>query len=107
MSEVESFLGRGAFFEGKLAFSGSVRIDGHLRGEVRGDGTLVVGETGVLEAAVDVGALVVEGAVVGQVVAKERVRVASRGRIEGGVSTPSLVVEDGALVSAKVEMGGR
>ncbi len=107
MSEVESFVGRGAFFEGKLAFGGTIRIDGHLRGEVRGDGTLIVGETGTLEASVDVGSLVVLGTAIGQIVAKERVRVAPLGRVEGRISAPTLVVEDGAIVCAKVDMGGR
>jgi cytoskeletal protein CcmA (bactofilin family) len=107
VSESESFVGRGAFFEGKLAFGGTIRIDGHVRGDVRGDGTLVVGEGGTVEATIDVGSLVVLGAVVGEIVAKERVRVAPRGRVEGRVRSPKLVVEEGALVSAQIDMGGR
>jgi cytoskeletal protein CcmA (bactofilin family) len=107
VSEVESFVSRGAFFEGKLAFRGTIRIDGHLRGDVRGDGTLVVGDTGLVEAGLEVGSLVVLGVVVGPVVAKARVHVAPGGRIEGRISTPRLVVEDGAFVAAKVEMGER
>jgi cytoskeletal protein CcmA (bactofilin family) len=106
VSDVESFVGRGAFFEGKLAFGGTVRIDGHLRGDVRGDGTLVVGEAGTVEAAVHVASLEVLGAVIGEIVAKERVRVSARGRVEGRITTPRLVVEDGALLSAKIDMGG-
>ncbi len=107
MSESESFVGRGAFFEGKLAFGGTIRIDGHLRGDVRGDGTLVVGEGGLVEATVQVGSLVVLGAVVGEIIAKERVRIAPRGRVEGRIQSPRLVVEEGALISAQIDMGGR
>ncbi len=101
----ESFVGRGAYFEGKLAFAGSVRIDGHLRGEVRGDGTLVVGETGVVEANVQVRSLVVLGAAAGQIAAKERIEVGAHGRLEGSIATPKLAVAEGALLSARIDMG--
>jgi cytoskeletal protein CcmA (bactofilin family) len=106
MTDAESLVGRGAFFEGKLAFGGAIRIDGHVRGEVRGDGTLVVGEGGLVEAAVQVGSLVVLGAVVGEIVAKDGVRVTERGRVEGRVQCPRLVVEEGAILSARIDMGG-
>ncbi len=107
MKEVkeESFVGRGAYFEGKLAFVGSVRIDGHLRGEIRGDGTLVIGETGVVEASVLVGSLILHGAASGQISAKERVEVGPRGRLDGAISTPRLAVAEGAVLTARVEMG--
>jgi len=101
----ESFVGRGAYFEGKLAFAGSIRIDGHLRGEVRGDGTLVIGETGVVEANIHVGVLVVQGAAVGQIAAKQRVEIGPQGRVEGTVTSPRFSVAEGAELSARVEMG--
>lgn len=101
----ESFVGRGAYFEGKLAFSGNVRVDGHLRGEIRGDGTLVIGETGVVEATVLVRSLIVQGAATGQISAKERIEVGAQGRLEGSVAAPRLAVAEGALLTARVEMG--
>jgi cytoskeletal protein CcmA (bactofilin family) len=98
-------VGRGAYFEGKLAFAGNVRVDGHLRGEIRGDGTLVIGETGVVEATVLVRSLIVQGAATGQISAKERIEVGAQGRLEGSVAAPRLAVAEGALLSARVEMG--
>lgn len=101
----ESFVGRGAYFEGKLAFAGSIRVDGHLRGEVRGDGTLVIGEAGVVEATVLVRSLIVQGSASGRIAAKERIEVGAQGRVEGVIAAPRLAVAEGAVIAARVEMG--
>ncbi len=101
----QSFLDRGASFEGKISFSGTVRIDGYFRGDAKAPGTLVVGESGVVEANLEVGRVVVHGTVTGDVTARERIEIGSSGIVTGTLRAPILVVEDGAQVSAKIEMG--
>ncbi len=100
-----SFLGAGSFFEGKLSFSEVVHIDGHFRGDVRADGVLEVGETGIVEATVSVRRLVVRGVLIGQVSAKEGVRIEATGRIEGRVTTPRIAIADGGHLTAQLDMG--
>ncbi len=103
-SESRPFLDRGATFDGKLTFSGTLRIDGHLRGTGLSDGTLVVGEPGLVQADLEVGVLVVLGSVVGSVRASERVEVGSTGRLEGEIVTPRLSLQEGGQVEARVSM---
>ncbi|HET6581847.1 MAG TPA: polymer-forming cytoskeletal protein, partial [Nannocystaceae bacterium] len=43
--EITTILGKGSAFDGKLTFEGAVRIDGEFSGEIRTQGTLIVGET--------------------------------------------------------------
>jgi cytoskeletal protein CcmA (bactofilin family) len=102
--EARPFLDRGASFEGKLTFSGTLRIDGQLRGEARSKGRLVVGEPGIVQADVEVGDLIVLGTVVGAVRARGSVRVASTGRLEGNVEAKTLSIEDGAYIEARIRM---
>ena len=45
MSNENALLGKGADFQGKLTFEGTVRIDGRFTGEIFSDGTLIIGET--------------------------------------------------------------
>lgn len=104
---LQSFLDSGTSFEGKVAFSGVVRIDGHFRGQASAEGTLVIGETGTVEADLELGCLIVHGVYRGKVRAKEIVEVAGTGRVEGSVSTPRLIVAEGAQLNAEVEMEGR
>ena len=68
--EITTLLGRGAAFEGKLTFDGTVRIDGRFKGEVFSDDVLVIGEGAIVEAEVDIGEVIVQGTVVGNIKAK-------------------------------------
>src|SRR5262245_66059465 len=43
-----AFLGKGSRVTGKLAFEGTVRIEGHVEGEVTAQDTLIIGETAVV-----------------------------------------------------------
>ena len=103
---LQGFLDRGASFQGKMCFTGVVRVDGHLQGDISSDGTLVVGETGVVEATLRVGSLIVHGVVVGDIKAEDRVEIAASGQIEGSIEAARLVVQDGAQISAKIAMTG-
>jgi cytoskeletal protein CcmA (bactofilin family) len=58
----------------------------------------------VIEANLTVHALIVEGRVVGQIVARDRVELAPGARVEGGIETPCLLVAEGAEVSARIRM---
>lgn len=101
---LQAFLDSGTSFEGKVAFSGAVRIDGHFKGDASADGMLIIGETGVVEADLEVGTLVVEGVFSGSVQATQGVEVAARGRVEGHVSTERLRVAEGGQLNATVRM---
>ena len=102
--DYQSFLGSGTSFEGKIALSGLVRLEGEFRGEVDADG-LVVGQSGRVEARLSVRSLIVHGTVIGDISAKERVVVGPTGSIEGSVRTPKLRVDEGARIAGKIEMG--
>jgi len=81
---------------GKLSFAGPTRIDGRLRGEVRGADTLVIGESGYVHGTIHAPALVVLGRVDGDVLGAERVEIGPRAMLRGSIETRALVVHDGA-----------
>ena len=66
-STPNALLGRGAEFEGKLTFEGTVHIEGRFKGEIFSEGTLVVGEGAEVHAEIRVGSVVIQGNVVGNV----------------------------------------
>jgi cytoskeletal protein CcmA (bactofilin family) len=80
---------------GKLSFTGPTRIDGRLRGEVRGSDMLVIGEQGYVNGTIHATTLVVLGRVDGDVLGAERVEIGPRGALRGSVETRALVVHDG------------
>ena len=100
-----AFIDQGSEFEGKLSFKDTVRIDGRFRGEISSENTLIVGESGEIDASIRSQNVVVSGAVVGNVAASAKVVLHKTARINGDVETACLVVEDGAVLNGQVKMG--
>src|SRR5256885_4969198 len=48
-----AFLGKGSRVNGKLAFEGAVRIEGHVEGEISAQDSLTIGETAVVNAQIN------------------------------------------------------
>lgn len=95
--EIKAFLGKNTDFEGKLSFSGTIRIDGRFKGEIHADGTLIVGDSAVLEADIQVPHLVVCGEVRGNLYASEKVEIHPPGKVFGNVQAPSMVIDEGVI----------
>lgn len=106
VGEINTLLGRGSEFEGKLTFEGTVRIDGKLKGEVFSDDTLVVGEGAVVEAEIDVGEIIVQGTVIGNIRAKRGIELHAPGRVKGDITTPSLQIDKGVVFEGRSFMEG-
>jgi cytoskeletal protein CcmA (bactofilin family) len=100
-----AFIDQGSEFEGKLSFKDTVRIDGRFRGEISSENTLIVGESGEIEASIHSRAVSISGTVVGDVVATSKVVLHKTGRIDGNIETESIVVEEGAVINGQLKMG--
>jgi cytoskeletal protein CcmA (bactofilin family) len=101
---VVAFVGKGVEFKGMISYSGTVRIDGFLDGEIHTEGTLLVGEEAVITAKVSAGTIVCMGKITGDVVAKEKIKLLAPAVLNGGVKTPMISVEDGVLFNGTLEM---
>jgi cytoskeletal protein CcmA (bactofilin family) len=83
--------------EGKLTFSGTVRVDATFQGSIVTDGVLIVGDAAKVDADITCGTVVVEGEVNGNVTARESVEIRRTATVRGDVETPSLAVDRGAI----------
>jgi cytoskeletal protein CcmA (bactofilin family) len=102
--DVTTLLGRGSEFEGKLSFEGTVRIDGKLTGEIFSDDVLIIGEGADVKAEINVGSIVIEGAVQGNINAKRSVEIHTPGKVRGNITTPSLYIEKGVIFDGNCQM---
>lgn len=102
--QIRAFLGDGTEFEGLLSFDGTVRIDGRFKGEIQTNDTLIIGETGHIEAEVKAGNCIIMGAMMGNVRAAVKVEVAGTGRITGNLFTPVLIVQEGGVIDGNISM---
>jgi cytoskeletal protein CcmA (bactofilin family) len=99
--EITTLLGRGAAFEGKLTFDGTVRIDGRFKGEVFSEDVLVIGEGAHVEAEIDIGEVIIQGTVVGNIKAKRSIEIHAPGRVKGDLHTPSLQIDKGVIFEGR------
>jgi len=107
--DIKALLGPNAEFEGLLSFEGTVRIDGAFQGEIKTEDCLIIGETGRVNAEIEVGRLIVMGELSGNVRAGEKVEIMPTGKVYGNLATPVMVLQDGGTLEGKVKMetGGK
>jgi cytoskeletal protein CcmA (bactofilin family) len=106
IGEINTLLGKGSEFEGKLTFEGTVRVDGKLSGEIFSDDVLVVGEGAEVHAEIDIGEIIVQGTIVGNIRAKRAVEIHAPGKVRGDITTPSLQIDKGVIFEGKCFMEG-
>ncbi len=104
--EINAFLGAGTSYEGKLQFQGAVRIDGKFLGQIDSDGTLIVGQDAKIDGDVTVGSLILSGFLHGQVTAADKVVLHKTAHLQGKLRTPSLIMEEGAVMDGDIQMSG-
>ena len=106
-ANLTAFIDQGSEFEGKLTFKDTVRIDGTFQGEISSENTLIVGETGTIEATIRSNTVVVSGTVVGNIVAAKQIVLHKSAKVQGDMSAPSLVIEEGAVFNGNLSMGSK
>lgn len=102
--DITTILGKGSEFEGKLQFEGELRIEGVFSGEIHSDSVLVVGDSAKISAEVDVGTIIVNGEVRGNIKARQGIEIRNPGKLIGNIQTPSLIIEKGVLFDGSCKM---
>jgi len=102
--EINAFLGKNTEFEGKLSFSGTVRVDGRFRGSIFGDGTLIVGDSAAIHAEVRVSHLIISGEIQGSLFAAEKIEIRSPGKVFGNIQSPVVVIDEGVVFDGQCRM---
>ena len=82
----------------EVTFEGVLHFDGHSMGNIKSPGgALIVTKRGKVDADIDVGVAVISGAVVGNIIASERVFLESDALVKGDIFTRRLSVKPGAI----------
>jgi cytoskeletal protein CcmA (bactofilin family) len=102
--DLNGFMDQGTEFLGELRFRNTFRVDGRIKGKIVSDNTLIVGETGNVEADIDCGIVSIRGAVHGRVHGREKIELLAGARVRGTLVSPKLVIEDGAFFQGDCDM---
>lgn len=103
---IDSLIGAGTLVEGGVRFSGGLRIDGEVKGSVESvegaDTVLVLSEHARIEGAVRVRHLIMNGTVIGPVIAAGSLEMQSKARIVGDVEYSIIEIHQGAVIEGRL-----
>ena len=106
--EATTLIASGTTIKGDIQFSGRLHVDGKIDGAIRGDGAqamLTLSAHASVTGEVQAPHIVVDGSIIGDVTAGERLELASNARVEGNVYYKLLEMSAGAKING--ELGHR
>ena len=105
-NKIDSLIGAGTKVNGDMHFSGGLRVDGQIDGNVTANpgkpSTLVLSEHARVDGAINVTHLVVNGVVTGPVHAAEYLELQSKAKLIGDVHYKTLEIQLGALIEGRL-----
>jgi cytoskeletal protein CcmA (bactofilin family) len=105
-NRIDSLVGAGTKIEGNISFTGGLRVDGEIKGNVIADpskpSTLVLSENARVEGEIRVTHLVVNGTIVGPVDATAYLELQAKAKVTGDVHYKTLEIQLGAIVEGRL-----
>ncbi len=106
-SKIDTLVGQGVEVTGDIKFQGGLHLDGKITGNVttadNAEGTvLVISDRGCVEGDVHVAYAVINGEVIGNVYASEKLELSSKARISGNVEYNLLEMAMGAEINGQM-----
>lgn len=105
-SRIDSLIGVGTIVEGNISFSGGLRVDGQVHGNISsaGDqpGMLVISEQANVEGEVRVHHVLVNGQVKGPIYADQTLELQPKASVTGDVHYQKLEMQMGAIVQGRL-----
>jgi cytoskeletal protein CcmA (bactofilin family) len=99
--EANSTIGENSAFEGRFLVRGNLRIDGTFEGKNLVVDQLQIGEKAKVRTNINATSVVVEGLVIGNIIATRRILLLSTARVLGDLKTPELIIQDGVVLEGR------
>ncbi len=105
-NRIDTLIGAGSVIQGNISFSGGMRIDGEVNGNIVAipgkPSTLVLSEQGCVNGDVSVTHLVINGSICGTVTASEFLELHAKARVTGDVNYKILEIQVGAVLEGRL-----
>lgn len=103
---IDCLIGAGTTVDGNVSFTGGLRVDGIVKGNVataNGEtGTLVLSEHARIDGEINVSHVVINGTVNGPITADDFLELQAKARIAGDISYRTLEMHLGAVVQGRL-----
>jgi cytoskeletal protein CcmA (bactofilin family) len=104
LSTERTFFNAGTHIEGTLELDGEVKLEGHIKGKVSGNGLIIIGERADLQADIFATAIVVHGKVRGQIHASDRLELHRTAQVKGMIQAARIRIDEGAAFEGECRM---
>lgn len=94
-------IGENSYFSGSFNINGSLRIDGRFEGKTLKADQLYIGTDGKVRTNIDAISVIVEGLIIGNINATNRVLLMPTAKVFGDIRTPELIIQNGVLLEGK------
>lgn len=102
--KINSIIGPDTLFEGNFTTKETTRIEGVIRGNIKAEGTLVIGSSGKVYGNVEAEHVIVGGLVEGDLVVNGKIEIIATGTIQGDITTKILVIDENAIFQGTCTM---
>jgi cytoskeletal protein CcmA (bactofilin family) len=104
-TEYGTILGPDANFKGDLSFESAAKVLGRFEGSISSKGRVHVADGANLKASIAANEVTVEGEILGNVEASDRVDLKPTGRINGDIVAARMVMAEGASIDGHIRIG--
>jgi cytoskeletal protein CcmA (bactofilin family) len=105
-NHIDTLIGMNTHITGDINFSGGLRIDGHITGNVIANddehSTLVLSSEGTITGKIQVTNIIINGTVTGPIHAKGYLELQTKAKVYGDIHYGSLEIQLGASVEGKM-----
>lgn len=91
---INTLVGTGSFIRGNVHVNGFVRIDGDIDGDLDTDGAVIISEKAKIKGNLKAKSAIIGGIVLGDISAREGVKLLSTSAVIGNIITRKIQMED-------------
>jgi len=103
---IDTLIGVDTCVQGEIEFSGGLRVDGHVHGNIIATGekpsTLVLSEQATIEGKVQVSHAIINGTIIGPIHSYEYLELQAKARVSGDVHYRVIEIKFGAMIEGKL-----
>ena len=99
-----TLIGSGTVIKGEVVIDHDIRVDGRVEGKLQSSGALIVGESGSIEADLEVKSAKISGKMIGNLLAMEKVELEENASLTGDIKTQNLIISEGAVFHGNCAM---
>lgn len=93
--DFDMIIGQSSSVEGDIKSGGSIRIDGHIKGDIKAEGDVIIGAEADVHGNVHAASIELSGKVEGNIHSNGLLKIHSSGVLRGDIEVMSFVIEEG------------